>query len=255
LAALAGRRILVTRRPEQSGVLTTGLAALGAEVVEVPLLALAPPEDPTRLESALGRLDSYHWIVFTSANAVQAVAEALARAERVLPPALRIASVGPSTSRRVRELLQTDPALEPPNDFRAEGLLRAFEAVPIDGQGMLVPISDRARDALAEGLRARNADVDVVVAYRTVTPAGAGEALARALGAGADLITLASPSAVEGLVAALPGRAAGVGVAVIGPVTEHAARAAGLDVQVIASPATAEGLIQAIGRHFAAGRP
>jgi uroporphyrinogen-III synthase len=255
VAVLAGRRILVTRRPEQSAVLTAGLVALGAEVVEVPLLALAPPDDPTRFESALARLDSYHWIVFTSANAVQAVAEPLARADRALAPALRIATVGPSTSRRVRELLRTDPALEPPSDFRAEGLLRAFEAVPIAGQGVLLPVSDRARDVLADGLRARGADVDVVVAYRTVTPAGAGEALERALGAGADLITLASPSAVEGLLAALPGKPTGVGVGVIGPVTEHAARAAGLDVRVVASPATAEGLIEAIGRHFAAGHP
>jgi uroporphyrinogen-III synthase len=120
----------------------------------------------------------------------------------------------------------------------------------VTGRRVLLPVSDRARDVLAEGLRAREAYVEVVVAYRTVTPAGAGEALERALRGHTDLITLASPSAVEGLVEALRGRPVEVGVGVIGPVTEHAARAAGFDVHVVAAPATAEGLVDSIRRHF-----
>ena len=186
--------------------------------------------------TALARLDGYDWIAFTSANAVQALADGLARAGRTLSPSARIATVGPSTSRAVRGELRIEPSLEPRSDFRAEGLLKAFEAFDVAGRRVLLPVSDRARDVLAEGLRAREAYVDVVVAYRTVTPAGAGEALERALHAPTDLITLASPSAVEGLVEALRGRPVEVAVGVIGPVTEHAARAAGLDVRVLASP-------------------
>lgn len=252
---LAGRRIVVTRRPEQSDTLRAALAALGAEVVEVPLLELAPPEDPEPLDRALADIAGYDWVALTSANAVQALAAALERAGRALAPSTRVASVGPSTSRSVRERLGIEPALEPAADFQAEGLLRAFDAVDLTGQRFLLAISDRARDALAEGLRARHALVDVVVAYRTVTPAGAGEAMERALQAGADLVILASPSAVEGLVGVLAGQEAPVAVAVIGPVTEHAARAAGLDVRVVASPATANGLVEAIKRHFAPARP
>jgi len=111
-------------------------------------------------------------------------------------------------------------------------------------------VSDRAREVLAEGLRARGAEVDSVLAYRTVTPAGTGAVLERAVEAGADLVTLASPSAVEGLVSALGPRSTQLPVAVIGPVTEHAARAAGLDVRVVASPSTVEGLVAAIRRRF-----
>jgi uroporphyrinogen-III synthase len=252
---LAGRRIVVTRRPEQSDTLRTDLAALGAEVVEVPLVELAPPEDPERLARALENISAYDWVALTSANAVQALAAALERAGRAFPSRARVASVGPSTSRSVREILGIEPALEPCSDFQAEGLLRAFNAVDLAGQRFLVVVSDRARDVLAEGLRARDAVVDVVVAYRTVTPTGAGEAMERALEAGADLVILASPSAVEGLMGALARRKAPVAVAVIGPVTEHAARAAGLDVRVVASPSTATGLVEAIKRHFARARP
>lgn len=253
---LAGRRIVVTRRPEQSDALKAGLLALGAEVVEVPLLELAPPEDPEPLSRAVVDIDGYDWVALTSANAVQALAAALERAGRTLPPRARVATVGPSTSRSVREMLRIEPVLEPVSDFQAEGLLSAFDAaVDLTGQRFLLPVSDRARDALADGLRARDALVDVVVAYRTVTPAGAREAMERALQAGADLVTLASPSAVEGLVGALAGREAPVAVAVIGPVTEHAARTAGFDVRVVASPATAKGLVEAIKRHFLDARP
>lgn len=252
-APLAGRRILVTRRSEQSEALTAGLVALGAEVVEVPLVELAAPTDPGPLVTALEQIDRYHWVALTSANAVQALGDALERAGRVLPSGARVASVGPSTSRAVRERFGVDPALEPPSDYRAEGLLRAFASLDLAEQRILLPVSDRAREVLEGGLRARGAHVDVVVAYRTVTPAGAGEALTRALHAGADLVTLASPSAVEGLTGALRGRAAHVCVAVIGPVTEHAARAAGLNVRVVATPFTVEGLLLAIRRHFESG--
>jgi uroporphyrinogen-III synthase len=252
---LAGRRIVVTRRPEQAGGLTAALVALGAEVQEVPLLELAPPSDPAPLARAVAELASCDWVALTSANAVGALAGALERIGRPLPASVRVASVGPSTSRAVRERLGAEPALEPPSHFQAEGLLRAFEPIDMMGRRVLLPVSDRARDVLAEGLRARGAQVDVVVAYRTVAPAGAAEALAGALRSGADLVALASPSAVEALVAGRAGRPAGCPVAVIGPVTEHAARAAGLDVRVVASPATVEALVEAIRRYFLPARP
>jgi uroporphyrinogen III methyltransferase / synthase len=251
---LAGRRIVVTRRREQAGVLTAALVELGAEVLEVPLLEVVPPADEEPLRRALAELESYGWLVVTSANAVEAFAGALGRAGRSLPPHLRLASVGPATSAAVRLQLGAEPSLEPASDFRAEGLLRAFEPVDFTGDRVLLPVSDRARSVLAEGLGARGARVDVVVAYQTVTPPGAREALGRALGVGADLVALASPSAVEGLVAALGEAAAEVAVGVIGPVTEHAARAAGLSVRVVASPATARGLVDAIRGHFQAAR-
>lgn len=252
--ALTGRRIVVTRRREQSAGLTEALVELGAEVLEVPLLEVAPPGDGEPLRRALAELESYGWLALTSANAVQAFADALRRAGRSLPAHLRLASVGPATSAALREQLGAEPALEPASDFRAEGLLRAFEPVDLTGDRVLLPVSDRARNVLAEGLRARGGRVDVIVAYQTVTPPGAREALGRALGTGADLVALASPSAVEGLVAALGSAAADVAVAVIGPVTEHAARAAGLSVRVVASPATAQGLVDAIRGHFDAAR-
>jgi uroporphyrinogen-III synthase len=247
---LRGRRVLVTRRLEQSVTLRQGLEALGAQVVEVPLLEILAPVDSAPLHRALSRLDHYDWLVFTSANAVEAVGEALRRSERSLPPALRVATVGPATSDAVRGTLAVEVSLEPPTDHSAAGLLSALGEESWEGRRVLLPLGDRAREALADGLRGYGATVDAVVAYRTVARPGSGEELERALRAGVDLVTLASPSAVEALRAAVGERARHLPVAVIGPVTERAARDAGLDVRVVAAPSTAEGLVRAVRDHF-----
>ena len=139
----------------------------------MPLLELAPPATREPLDAAVARIEGYDWFAFTSANAVQALSDALARADRALPPGARLASVGPSTSRSVRELLRSRAGA---GAALATSGPRACCApsTPFDltGQRVLLPVSDRARDVLAEGLRAREAQVDVVVAYRTVTPTG-----------------------------------------------------------------------------------
>lgn len=253
---LQDRRILVTRRSEQSGPLVDALAALGATVVEVPLIAQEPPADGGPLDRALGRLASYEWLAFTSANAVDAVAERLARLGATVPARLRLAAVGPTTAHAIGERLHGRRVdLQPASHYRAEGLVEAFRALDLAGKHVLLPVSDRARDTLAAGLRAQGAHVDAVAAYRTVTPGDARHRLERSLAEGIDLVLLASPSAVEGLLQALGDRARGLAVAVIGPVTEQAARQGGLDVRIVASPATAQGLASAAQRFFGAPPP
>jgi len=248
---LAGWRVLVTRQPEQARGLADALAAEGAAVVEVPLIATVPPEDTRELDAAVADLTAFDWIAFTSANAVRAVAEALGRGarERRLPPALRIAAVGPSTADEVARSFANAPvALQPERDFRAEGLADAFRAVALEGRRILLPVSARARDTLAEALRAQRAAVTAVVAYRTVTPADAGHRIREALDGGIDVVTFASPSAVEGFAEACPDRTAWPAAAVIGPVTETAARDRGFDVRAVAGAAGAQGLADALSR-------
>lgn len=243
-------RVLVTRQPEQSGSLREGLLALGAEVVDLPLIQIVPPDDAAPLEAAVAALASYDWVAFTSANAVEAVARVLG--SRPWPPGPRVASVGPATTVAVARRLPGAPvAIEPASEHSGEGLLRALEAEPLEGRTVLVPASERARDVLPRGLRKRGAVVDLVTAYRTVpTPDLAGR-LAAALEEGVDLVTFASPSAVQAFVAASAGGRDWPPAAAIGPVTEQAAREAGFQVAAVAAPSTAEGLISAIGEWMA----
>lgn len=249
--SLAGRTILVTRRPEQSSALITGLRSLGATVFEVPLIEVVPPLDGGPLDAALRSLDGYDWIVFTSANAVRAVADRV-NAMRRIPRFPRGASVGPATTEATDEYLPACAIeVEPLADFRAEGLLASFKDADVKGRRFLLPVSDKAREVLVEGLTARGGQVDRVVAYRTVPPADAGRKLEVALANGVDAVTFASPSAVENFVELAPAQGKGVRAAVIGPVTEAKARALGLDVIAVAEPSTAEGLMIALTRALA----
>ncbi len=239
---LEGWRVLVTRQPEQAAGLADALRREGARVIEVPLIEIAPPADPAPLRDAVSRLADYDWLVFTSANAVRAFAMELSG--RALPKGLRLAAVGPSTSEAVVDSLAgATVSLTPAGDFRAEGLVAAFADEDLEGRRVLLPASARARDTLAAGLGGRGARVDVVTAYRTLTPADAPRRVAAALEEGVDVVTLASPSAVEGFVAACPPGAVAPRALVIGPVTERAARQAGLEVAGVGGAEGPEGIV------------
>jgi uroporphyrinogen-III synthase len=252
-APLTGRRILVTRRPEQASLLIERLTELGAAVVAVPAIAIAAPDDPAPLDAALARISAYDWLIFTSGNAVRAVAdrlEALGLSLELRGP--RIAAVGPATSAAVADRFHGRAVdLEPKAELRAEGLLAAFadRGWPSD-QRCLLPQGDRARDVVAAGLREKGARVDVVVAYRTVVPAGFADALAKARRERIDLALFASPSAVESFVAVAGERARTLPVAAIGPITAEAARAAGLTVLAVAESSTIDDLVKAAVRSF-----
>jgi uroporphyrinogen-III synthase len=244
-AALRGRRVLVTRRwPE----LVAGLAAQGVIACEVPLIEVRPPSDPRPLDEALRGLARYDWLVFTSANAVEAVATRMATLGVALPTGASLASVGPATTIAVPAAWpDARVEVEPAADFHGAGLVAAFEVAAVPGRRVLLPVSDRAAETVSRGLTERGAVVDRVVAYRTVSADG-GQALDQILRAGVDVAVFASPSAVEAFAAFVGEEGRAVPAAVIGPTTAEAARAAGLDVLAVAQPSTVEGLLAALAR-------
>jgi uroporphyrinogen III methyltransferase/synthase len=247
---LAGRRIVVTRRREQASRLVGLLRDRGATVLQVPATAIGPPADPGPLDRALRDLGRFDWVVLTSANAVTAVRDRLAslsRPARLGEGGARIASIGPATTEAIHEAFPDDAvALEPGSDYRAAGLLQAFEATGCAGTAILVPGSSRAREELPSGLVALGAEVTVVAAYTTVAAPGLAGAVEGCLGEGFDAATFAAPSAVEAFASAAATRAVGIPAVVIGPTTEVAARAAGFRLLATASSSSAEGLVTAL---------
>lgn len=243
---LAGLRILVTRAQQQAGELANRLRRLGAEAVELPVIALAPPEDLAPLHAAVSRMTEYDWVIFTSVNGV----EWFFRLAGGLPAlAARFCAVGPATAKALRE-----HGIEPqlmPAEFVAEGLLEALAAEPLEGRRFLLPRAAVARDVLPEQLRARGAIVDDVPVYRNVVPADL-PAAAQALLSGSgkpDWITLTSSSTVKNLLAAAgKERLEGIRLASIGPVTTATARQHGLEIAAEADPHTIDGLVEAIVR-------
>jgi uroporphyrinogen-III synthase len=246
--SLAGRRIVVTRRTDQASRLIRLLEERGAVVLKVPVTAIGPPEDPAPLDEALRGLDRFDWIVFTSANAVEAVRDRLA-ALGLLARGPRVASVGPATTGALGRAFPEDRVdLEPEADYRAAGLLHAFEAHGCSGARVLVPLSSRGRQELPLGLRELGAEVTVATAYTTTEPPGLAEAVRRCVDQGFDAATFAAPSAVQAFAKAAGAGAQGLPAVVIGPTTEAAARKALFDVLATASPSTVDGLVAALER-------
>ncbi len=253
---LQGRRIVITRRREQAGGLREALRRRGATVVELPTIALVPPRSWKPLDRALHRLADYDWVVFTSANGVDfffSRLRKLGKNRRALGGA-RMAAIGPATAAALRKR-GVRVALVP-DEYRAEGLLRALKNERWRGKRVLLARAEQAREVLPRQLRRRGARVDVVAAYRTVPPPRSRKKAARVFGRHRpDAITFTSSSTVRNFFALLGRRRArraiaGVAVATIGPVTSRTARALGVRVAIEAKPYTIPALVKAIRRHF-----
>jgi uroporphyrinogen III methyltransferase / synthase len=247
---LFGRAVVVTRAREQASELRQRLEGLGAEVIELPAIAIEP------VDFEVPPLERYGWLVFTSANGVHAFYE------RGLVPAgldaralagVRIAAIGPGTAaalagRGVRADLL-------PERFVAESLLEAFPAPRSDGERVLLARADRARDVLPAGLSGRGYEVDVLAVYRTVTAAPDPVAVERVRRGDVDALTFTSSSTVTNLCDLL-GRVPDPQPVVvsIGPVTSKTAEEQGLRVDVEATEHTIDGLVDAVLRALAATR-
>lgn len=245
---LFGRRIVTTRAKGQAGGLTSRLKELGADVVELPTIEIQPAADYGPLDRAIANLSSYDWLIFTSANGVSFFLDRLDRSATDLR-ALRakICAIGPATRSAVEALhLKVDLM---GREYVAEGLLEAFAAFDLAGSRVLLPRAAVARDLVPVELAKRGAHVDVVEAYRTVTPANAAAEAARIF-AGAripDCVTFTSSSTVQNFVAAVGAETlAGVKVASIGPVTSATARNLGIAVDTEARIFTVDGLVDAV---------
>lgn len=246
---LAGRRVVVTRPRDQAAALAAALRAAGAVPIVFPTIRIVPVADP-RLDDTLAALKGFEWIVFTSANAVTCFCDQLDRQ----PPAARlagsrIAAVGPGTADQLAQL-GLRPALTPASHSGA-ALAEALGAVA--GLRVLWPRSRRGLDTLPRALARRGAAVTDLVVYDTITAAPDAEGLA-AIRRGVDVVTFASPSAIDGWTDLLGLEArpllAGAILACIGPATAEAARRHGVRVDVVATDHTVAGLVDALTEHF-----
>lgn len=225
------------------------LREAGAQPVLAPTIRIVPPSDPAAADEAVARAATYAWIVFTSANGVDAFFDRMrARREdaRTFGTA-KLAAIGIKTSQALLERCVYADVV--PQSFVAEDLAELLIASSKPGDAMLVFRAQEARDVLPERLRQAGRSVDVVAAYKTVyveDPQFADKV------ASCEILTFTSASTVRGFVHNLHGPAAaaraasGKIVACIGPITAEEARKNGLDVTVTADEFTADGLLAAL---------
>ena len=253
---LDGRTVAVTRARDQASVLSRRLEALGARVVQAPVIRVralpGPPLDPS----------PYDLVCLSSPNGVSALFERLAtggRDARALAGA-RVAAIGPGTATALAERGITADVV--PESFVGEALVEALAEG--SASRALIARASRARDVLPDALRARGIDVDVLALYETIAEPLSTSALAAARNA--EYITFTSSSTVRFFLEAMHAATAAEGhdapeaqtndlrhgfsgatrIVSIGPVTSETLRENGLEPDVEAERHDIDGLIDSL---------
>jgi uroporphyrinogen III methyltransferase/synthase len=176
------------------------LADEGATVVEFPTVTISPPPDPEALDSAIGRIEAFHWVVFCHVSAARVFLERLIQLRGGLEPlaqTCRLAAVGSQrTAALVAYGLNVEVSPAKASLRETIGSL-AKAAGELSGAEVLVVSGDPAGPFL-EDLERRGASVTFLQsALRELSVEGAGE-VARLLDEGrVSAVVFLSPSGVD----------------------------------------------------------
>lgn len=206
---LAGKRLVVTRAAKQASGISARLTALGAEVIETPMIetrdvipatsSVIPATCAEHCRSKAGissadfnALANFDILAFTSTNGVESFFRQLFAAGydvRVLA-GKKIASVGKITEKKLLEYgIRCDYV---PEDHTGEGLGRLLASLLVDHSRILLLQGNLADDTLLKLLP----QATRWVVYETLPVAELPEWKREAV-AGADAVVFASTSAVE----------------------------------------------------------
>ncbi len=251
--ALSGRRIAVTRPTGSAAEWRARLEALGAEVVELPMIKVSKDVNLNTLAEVFQELGGYEWLIFTSVNGVRFFFEEFHRVYDDIRSLglVRIAAVGEATAAAVREQhLRVD--LQPKKATGEELVKELIAREAMDSAKILVVTGNRNREVVVEKLSEARAIVDQLPVYRTEeTDLAADPVAADFRTKGADAILFASPSAVQSFfdqagALKLAAKARKPLAGSIGPTTTATMKQLGLPVDFEAAEASLDALVAAL---------
>jgi uroporphyrinogen-III synthase len=233
--SLEGKKIIITRPRHQSESLIKKLEAKGAIPIVFPTIEIQMASDTRDLDQAIQHIQDYDWVVITSANGVNFFIQRME--ELGIDPSIlnqkKVATVGTITQENLAvKNIQVDFV---PEQFVADVL------------GETLPQSDIARKKLIAQLEERGAKVNSIKAYETTLRSVSKEDLEDVLAQEPDWVCFTSASTSKGMEKAFQDHKLdipNIPCAVIGPVTERAAKARGFHVAVCAEPHTVDGMIE-----------
>jgi len=249
---LFGHRVLVTREQPEG---FEELEELGAEVMSFPTLRIVPVDDHTPVDTCIDDIETYDWIILTSANGVKYFLDRLLERDRDVRDlkGIGICAVGDRTADAIRQYgIRVDLV---PEQFRAEGLVQSFldlyDKEELKDLRLLLPRAEKAREVFPDKMRAMGAHIDVPPVYRAAKPDTHGKRMQRFLRERKITIATFTSAATfhnfcdimgEGAVDYLRDTA----IAVIGGVTKKAVEEKGLKVNIMPQKATVGDLVQAV---------
>ncbi|OGW20051.1 MAG: uroporphyrinogen-III C-methyltransferase [Nitrospirae bacterium GWA2_46_11] len=244
---LFGQRVLVTREYTED---YSPLEDLGAEIFEFPTIKIAPPENYKELDETIEKIETYNWLIFTSANGFQYFIQRLLDKEKDIRDlkGIKICAIGTKTAGKINNYgIKVDLI---PEEFNAEGLIKAF-GQNLKGIKILLPRAEKAREIFPEKVSELGGEIDTPVAYRAIKPEKHGKRLKRFLKEGRITIATFTSAATFNNFIDIMGDDAldvlkDVTIAVIGPVTAKAIEKAGLKVSIMPEEATIKAMVDEI---------
>jgi uroporphyrinogen III methyltransferase/synthase len=253
---LFGKRVVVTRSRGQASAFAEMLIDRGATTIEFPTIDVVPPATWAELDHAIDAIESYQWVIFTSANAVRFFFERLrGRGMDIrLLKGVKICAVGPKTAESIEQHgLRADLI---PAEFKAEGVLAALGGTNVKGQKFLIPRAKKAREIIPDRLRELGAEVTVATAYENVKPTSDADRVRKLFQEKKiAAVTFTSSSTVHNFIEIIGQKEYkslldGVVVACIGPVTAKTAEEYGMRTDIMPNEYTIPAFVDAMVDFF-----
>lgn len=253
---LAGKKILLTRTPEQASEIKEKLEKYGAEVFSLPTIRIVPPKSYSELDKAINEVETYQWIIFTSQNAADYFFQRYFRKNKTLVnlKKIKIGAIGPATRKKLEEY--NLKIVFQPKKYTSEGIVKEFKTKKfgiggghLKGERILLPRADIAPQWLPEQLSKLGFQVTQVVAYRTEREKKIQPGIKKMLKNGKiDFVVFTSSSTVKNFLALIPKKKLHpkIKFVSIGPVTTKTARELGLKISIQAKKYTTAGLVKVI---------
>ncbi|MGZ4992745.1 MAG: uroporphyrinogen-III synthase [Methylobacter sp.] len=195
---LNGAHVLVTRPEHQAENLSRLIEQRGGIAVRFPTLDIAPRDTDEEIRNTLTNLDSFEWVIFISANAVNF---ALKANSGKIPGTkfVRFVAVGQSTAEAMKMAgLPVD--LVPDNGYNSEALLAMPQLQQVERQEILIVRGEGGREQLATTLRSRGAEVNYLEVYKRIIPHIDSSPIVELLAQRSlDVITVTSAEALQNL--------------------------------------------------------
>ena len=204
---LAGCKVLVTRPKELISSMAQKLREQGAEVLELPAIAVAPVNDRSIIKECLEKLDTYQWIAFTSPSGVRIFFELLMEEGKDIRSLGRakIAAIGKGTQKALKERGLYPDLM--PEVFDGASLGRKMAQECENGASILIPRAAIGNKEIMEELSKRpDLHVDDLATYDTAYESQELIDEAKEFEDGKiDYAVFTSASTVKGFVKAVPG--------------------------------------------------
>lgn len=242
---LSGQRVLVTGSRSMVERLSPLLKEEGAEAISFSLIRTEAMDTP-EFDRAMADIDSYTWIVLTSANGVECFFDKLKAMRKDIRDFkdVHFAVIGDGTKKALEgHGIYSDLI---PTAYSSKDMAAAMVPHMKPTDKVLLLRAEEANAVLPDSLTAAGIDHTCVSLYHTVVDERKADELSRLIET-VDYITFASSSAVRAFVS-MAGSLENVSAKYIsiGPVTTKTAEAEGLHVDRTAAVYTAQGIVDTI---------